>query len=198
MSAREGQIERTIREARRFRGVSRRAAAILVTGIVAVGLFGGLSFASVLSNVTVTQHAESFGSASSSVANWPATPTLAVATTPSGTAACVTSGSIAIGAMADTYNFVVSPNGTSPACSAGSFAEEWTWTSAGSNSNVETDTFTFSASWTGTTGGAYSGAAALAISVTAAGGVAQTMNIYVEFSQAPAPGQISDLSVIVS
>lgn len=188
-------MRRTIREARKNRGgVSRRAAATLVATMLTVGLLGGYAMAATLTMSTVTQHAASYGSASSTVPNWPYAPALAVATVPAGASSCSTSASL--GSVAPGTAVVVSPNSSAGKCAAGDFAENWTFAPAASLAG-ETDRFTVSASWA-TAGGLYSASVTLSLAVAAGSdGAGYPLYLYVDFGPV-APLSVDTLAVIVS
>ena len=189
------RVRRMVRAARRNRGgVSRRAAAVLVSSLLAVGLFGGFAFAATLTTTTVTQSAASYGSASSSVANWPTAPALAVAVVPAGTNGCVDTATL--GSSAPGTTVVVNPNGTGATCAAGDFGENFSFAPAAALTG-ETDYFAVSAVWT-TVGGTYSGTTVLALTVGAnSDGGGYHLDVLIDLGRV-APLSIDSLTVIVS
>lgn len=160
-----------------------------------MGLVGGYAMAaSTLTTTTVTQRAASYGSASSTVANWPTPPALSVSTVPAGVSACASTASL--GSATPGTTAVVSPNGSAGSCAAGDFAENWTFAPAASLAG-ETDRFTVSAEWT-TAGGTYTASVTLSLTVAAnADGGGYPLYLLVDFGPV-APLAIGTLAVIVS
>lgn len=189
------ETKEIVREARRRRGLSRRAAAVLVTALVASLAFSGLSLASVLTTTPVTEKGGSYGVTAAGVPNWPSSPAAFFASVPSGVSTCATT--TTFNPSGSTVVVTVGVNGTTPTCTAGYFAEEFSFPCA-LTMTAETDAFAVYSSWVGGNSQSYSGSATLSVSVTAGTTTGNSLVIYVSYGQASVPPTISTLSVIVT
>ena len=190
----ERDLRRTIREARRNRGgTSRKAALLIATAVLAVGLFGGYAMAaSVLTTTNVQQHASQYGVTSTSGSvNWPSAPSVLVSTAPSGTTACNSTGSYGTASVRQYFDLGV--NGT---CAPSDFVEELDFASAASLVS-QIDYFSVYASWVDGSGVTHSGSATLTLTVTAGTSSGAIVSVDVDFGTFLAPPTVTQLTCIV-
>jgi hypothetical protein len=162
------------------------------TAIALLAMAGGMVLATVLTTTTVNQNA-SFYQGGNNGANGFSTPTLSVASTPTGTTTCSTgtTGTTNGG----TVNLVLSSTTGGTTCTAGNFAEEFSFAFS---ATITTQINSFTITTQVGAGAVQTNTASVSLGTGTSGAYTQTIDVFVDYgSILPPAGGITVLNAVV-